>query len=197
MGWSRANHWCTAGARQLAADIAGINGLFCGPTVVAWVAAVWNLLVKKRAYDFATRLKDKSLFPDGPRNFDGPTPRGSYFGLKWQSSLHSILKRETHNELGLSGSTIKQYGTLHDELEKHDMPIVIRMYPDTISLHYVTLYKSQKREKPRAFDRIQFYWQDNGLYGGENEGNEGLYKTAWRDVGKSQFMFGARRVVKL
>ena len=48
-----------------------------------------------------------------------------------------------------------------------------------------------------GFDEIQFFWQDNGLYGGENGGNPGLYKTAWRGIGWSEFVWGARRVLKL
>jgi hypothetical protein len=45
-----------------------------------------------------------------------------------------------------------------------------------------------------AFDRIRFYWQDNGAYGDENDGNPGLYRTHWKDVGESIFVWGAERV---
>ena len=66
---SRANHWCTDSARAMASQISSINGLYCGPTVVGWIAAVWNIDVKHRPYDYMTRLPDKKLFPDGPRAF--------------------------------------------------------------------------------------------------------------------------------
>jgi hypothetical protein len=117
---SRANHWCTDSARAFASQISTINGLFCGPAVVGWIAAVWNIEVRKRQYDYMQRLKDKDLFPDGPRAFKSKAdlPLADLY----QSPLHTILKRETNNELGLTGNTIRKYGSIHDELEDHDMP---------------------------------------------------------------------------
>jgi hypothetical protein len=187
MGWSRANKWCTASARQHAARIADINGLYCGPTVIGWVAAVWNIDIKGRSYDYMTRLKSKSLFPDGPRKFHGKPPG-------FQRSLNDILGRETQGELHLWENTLHAYGGIHDKLEQYDMPIVICMYPDEAGLHFVTLYKSEKDVRDLAFDRIKFYFQDNGLYGNKNDGNPGLYCTGWRDVGASFFTWGAERV---
>jgi hypothetical protein len=99
MGWSKANKWCTASARQIAADIAGVSGLYCGPTVVGWIAAVWNLNIKKRPYDYMARLKDSNLFPDGPRKFHGKPPG-------FQRSLNDILGRETKGDLHLWKNTL-------------------------------------------------------------------------------------------
>lgn len=191
MGWSRANTWDTDRAKSIAQEIADVGG-YCGPAVVAWIAAVWNL-DKGRSYDYTTRLKDKSLFPNGPRNFfrGGDIP-------KWQTSLNAILKRETHDDLQLSDDTYYRYGTIHDELEDHDMPIIIRMKGRAFvdQLHYVTLYKSEKNVRDWKTDLIQFYWQDNGVYGRDDKGNSGLYKDNWRNVGTGFFTFGAKRVVK-
>lgn len=201
MSTSKANHWCTESARNKASEIAGINGLYCGPTVVGWIAAIWNIDVKGRKYDYVKRLKSKTLFPDGPREFFGK-PAVSPPGLPFQEGLNEILQRETEGDLKLSSETHYRYGTIHDKLEQYDMPIIIRMYPDTIGLHYVTLYKSRKKEvspslsNPLGLDQIMFYWQDNGLYGGMDQSNAGLYNTAWRDVGQSSFAFGSKRIVK-
>ena len=189
MGWAKANIWCTEEARDLADAIARINYLYCGPAVVGWIAAVWNKQVKGRAYDYKGRLQDKKLFPDGPRKFFGKPE-------KFQRSLNDILLRETEGELGFSKDMLHKYGTIHDRLEQHDMPIVICLCPDDFVLHYVTLYKSQKDVVNGGLDRIKFFWQDNGLYGGENDGNPGLYRTGWRSVGESAFTWGAGRVIR-
>ena len=77
------------------------------------------------------------------------------------------------------------------------MPIVIRMYPDKIGLHYVTLYKSHKRVRKLKFDLMKFYWQDNGVYGDKDRGNPGLYATDYRAVGESFFLYGAKRVTRV
>ena len=180
MGWSKANKWCTSTARSLANNVADLTG-YCGPAVVAWIAAVWERS-KGRSYDYETRLADKDLFPDGPKTF---------------TTLSRWLKRETHGDLKLGSFYMPaRYGTLHDRLEEFDMPIVIRMYPDDIGLHYVTLYKSYKQVRKWKFDRIKFYWQDNGVYGEKNGGNPGLYGTDYRAVGESAFLYGAKRVTR-
>lgn len=192
MGWAKANKWCTASARAMASEIAGVNGLYCGPAVVGWIAAVWNIDVKGRPYDYLKRLKDRALFPKGPRKFFGKPPG-------FERSLNDILQRETEGDLRLSESMLHKYGSIHSALEKYDRPIIICMYPDAVTLHYATLYKSEKKEKsaslrdPIALDEIKFYWQDNGLLGGE--GNPGLSSTGWRKVGQSVFTWGASRVV--
>lgn len=191
MSMSIANVWNTTYSKDVARDIASISGLYCGPAVVGWIAAVWKHHNHQR-YDYMSRLNDKRLFPDGPRDFTGKSNLP-----KFQNSLKSLLLRETNNELTFDGETYRKYGTLHDELEKHDMPIAIRMQAPnfTDGLHYVTLYKSEKKERDWKEDRIQFYWQDNGFYGNDG-GNPGLHQTDWRNVGQHVFFWGAKRVRK-
>lgn len=197
MSWSKADLWDEQNAKDIARQIASIKGLYCGPATVGWIAAVWNAS-KGRNYDYMRCLRDKDLFPDGPRAFksNADLPGFDFY----QSSLNEILKRETKGDLHLSDVTHYRYGTIHSKLESHDMPIIIRMKPAGLrdGLHYVTLYKSKKKNRrPLKFDRIQFYRQDNGVYGTRNGGNPGLYKTPWRNVGPTGgFTFGAKRVVK-
>jgi len=187
MGWSKANLWDTTRAKQIAREIANIGG-YCGPAVVVWIAAVWNLH-QGRNYDYENRLKNKSLFPDGPRRFFG---RGPGF----ERSLNDILKRETNNELRLAGATYYRYSTIHKRLEDYDMPIIIRMLSPSFTdgLHYTALYKSYKQERQWQVDRIKFYWMDNGVYGRRNSGNPGLYVTGYRNVGYNVFTFGTKLV---
>ena len=201
MSWAKADGWCTDRARSIASDIANIDGLFCGPAVVGWIAAVWNLEFKGRSYDYMDRLSDKGLFPDGPRNFFGG---GDLPG--WQTSVNAILERETQGDLGLGDDTHYKYGTIHDKLEGPailpkdkfpDIPMIVRMKgPQFIDqLHYVALYKSEKKVVDWACDKIQFYWQDNGFYGANDGGNSGLYKSDWRSVCLNGFVFGSKKVV--
>jgi len=192
MSVSTANLWDTEAAKDIAREIATIQRVYCGPAVVGWIAAVWNHHVG-RPYDYMKRLQDKKLFPDGPRDFTGAINLP-----KFQTSLKSILMRETENELSFSEDTHYRYGTIHDQLEEHDMPIVIRMHGPEFSdgLHYVTLYKSEKQVRPWKLDLVKFYWQDNGVYGSRNGGNGGLYATEWREVGENVFTFGAKPIAK-
>jgi len=191
MSTSIANLWNTEYSKDAARKIASISGLYCGPAVVGWIAAVWNHH-KGRPYDYMARLRDKHLFPDGPRDFTGKSDLPEF-----QNSLKSILLRETHNELTFDSDTYRRYGELHGKLEEYDMPIVIRMKAKhfTNGLHYVTLYKSEKKERDWKEDQIQFYWQDNGFYGNDG-GNPGLHQTDWRNVGQHIFFWGAKQVRK-
>lgn len=193
MSWSIAQLWDTPEAKTIASQIAGISGLYCGPAAVGWIAAVWNRS-KGRNYDYRSRLSNKSLFPDGPRDFERNFPG-------FQTNLSDLLKRETEGELRLSRNTFRRYGTIHDLLERNDMPIVIRMALGvtniTSGLHYVSLYKSEKQVRSLARDLIRFYWQDNGLYGRRDGNNSGLYATDWRSIGAlGMFYWGAKQVVK-
>ena len=181
-----ANRWCTESARQVADRIAEIPGLYCGPVAVGWIAAVWNIDVKKRSYDYLSRLANKKLFPDGPRKFHGKPPG-------FQRSLNDILGRETDGELQLWQNALHSYSGIHEELEKKDRPIIICMYPEDVGLHHVALYKSEKKEINLGVDQIKFYWMDNGLYGRRNRGHPGLYSTGWRKI-LSLFTWGAERV---
>ncbi|MBI2430338.1 MAG: hypothetical protein HYV29_16370 [Ignavibacteriales bacterium] len=196
MSWAIANMWEEERAKDIARDIANIPGIYCGPAAIVWIAAVWNL-DKGKTYDYKNRIRDKNLFPDGPRAFKS---NSDLPGISvYQSSLNEILKRETDDELHLSDDSYYRYGTIHDELEAHDMPIIIRMMSGGFldGLHYVTLYKSEKDRRIVRPDRIQFYWQDNGVYGKRNGGNPGLYKDPWRNIGLTgSFKFGSKRVVK-
>jgi hypothetical protein len=198
---SKANMWCTSAAEDIAADIVNrvsTPRLYCGPAAVAWIAAVWNRKVK-RPYDYLKRLANKSLFPDGPRDFTDEYSL-ALLGLKkavLKEDLRSVLLRETEGELTLGKSTHYRYGTIHDKLEEMDYPIIIRMGSSEFwnGLHYVTLYQSDKENRRLKLDRIKFHWQDNGFYGRSNGGNGGLYVTAWRDVGQSAFAWGSKQVV--
>ena len=189
MGWSKAFSWDTPSSKKYARDIANIDGLYCGPAAVGWIAAVWNIDVKGRPYDYISRLNSKRLFPDGPRKLFGK-PRG------FQRSLNDILRRETKGELGLSKTIYHKYGAIHRQLDKWHRPLIICMYPDKPTLHYVSLYKSNKKIRRWKFDKMKFFWQDNGLYGRKNKGNPGLYGTGYRNVGHSIFTFGAARILK-
>jgi len=187
--WSTAYLWNTPKSKQIAREIASIPpGFYCGPAVVIWIAAVWNLS-KGRNYDYKNRLRS---LPDGPRRFFGKGPG-------FQRSLNGILKRETHNELKLKGTTYYRYFTIHDILEKHDMPIIIRMLSQSFTdgLHYTALYKSRYWERRWKVDKIKFYWMDNGVYGRSTAGNPGLYETGRRNVGYNMFTFGIKQVQKI
>ena len=52
-------------------------------------------------------------------------------------------------------------------------------------------YKSHKQVESWALDKIQVFWQDNGLYGRNDGDNPGLYNTDYRAIGESVFAFGA------
>lgn len=193
MSTSTANLWNTPRAEAIASEIAGYGG-YCGPAVVVWIAAVWNE-ARGITYSYMSRLTNKSLFPDGPRDFTGMSDLPGF-----QVSLKTILERETGNALSLSDDTSYRYGTIHDELERYDMPIIIRMKASEFrdGLHYVTLYKSTKDGRSLKTDRIKFCWQDNGYYGRKDDGNPGLHVTGWRNVGTTgSFKFGSKRVVQL
>lgn len=179
--------WDTQRAKALADVVAAHTG-YCGPAVVAWIAAVWNQH-RGRSYDVVGRLASRELFPDGPRLWKQQTPG-------FQKSLNEILLRETDDELRLGDATFYRYAAIHEQLDRHDTPIVIRMYPNDDGLHYVALYRSEYDVVPKDFDRIRFSWQDNGLTGVRDGANPGLYTTNWRSVGQSRFNWGAKRVVR-
>ena len=204
MAFGIASLWDTSAAKKIAWELADI-GSYCGPAVVVWIAAIWNLHKKNRSYDYASVLRDRDRFPDGPRNFDGNGPGDlSWLGLgddlRWQKGLSEVLQRETRGDLKLGSNTFYGYGEIHRELKEHEMPVVIRMKgPNfTDSLHYVCLYKSEKKKISGGRDEIQFRWQDNGFYGrtSDPDNNPGLHKTGWRKIGLTgSFKLGAKRVV--
>ncbi len=187
MSTAVASVWDSAHAKELAQAVADNTG-FCGPAVVVWIAAVWNHSRGRSQYDPIARVLNQQLFPPGPRQFFGRI-------AGYQESLDTILRRETNGELRLGQSTFYKYSTIHGELGQYQKPLIVRMYPDEVGLHYVTLYRSEKRIVKRGPDRIRFYWQDNGTYGERDGGNDGLYATEWRNVGENRFNWGAKRVV--
>jgi len=191
MSWALAIEWNSPVAKEIARDISTISGLYCGPAAVGWVAAVWNTSMG-RPYEYKKRLKDKGLFPDGPRPFHPDLPG-------FQTNLSDMLRRETNNEIKLAGEIYYRYSAIHDAMKKYEMPIIIRMLAPELKdgLHYATLYKSEKHHELHKLDQIQFYWQDNGLYKSNDGVGAGLSKTNWRNTGFGFFFWGAKRVVKV
>jgi hypothetical protein len=182
--------WDSPTSKKIAGDISSIAGLYCGPAAVGWIAAIWNNL-QGRSYDYKGRLKDKALFPDGPRPFSIKLPG-------FQKSLNDLLMRETNNELKLSTETYYRHKSIDNILSKDDMPVIIRMLAlkPAEGLHYVTAYKSETHVRNAANDQIQFYLQDNGVYG-SNAANAGLSKLRLSDTRANIFLWGAKRVVKI
>jgi len=188
MNLASAGLWDTPIAKQIARDISSISGLYCGPAAIVWIAAVWNHHHELR-YDYKARLKDKKLFPDGPRPF--------HHNLPWfQQNLNDLLEQETASGLRLSRATRFKYQTIHNEIATYGMPVIVRMLaPKAIDgLHYVAAYKSEIKDNIGNGALIQFHWQDNGLYG-SNSDNFGLSKSGWRNVESNFFWWGACRVV--
>lgn len=181
--------WNSLKAKEVAREISSLSGLYCGPAAVAWIAAIWNHH-KGRSYDYMKRLRDKALFPDGPRPFHFDLPG-------FQTNLSELLLRETQHELMLANKTYYRYNALHDALGQFEMPIILRLPAPKLKdgLHYVTLYKSEKQPVSSGTDRIQLYWQDNGLFANPHEGNAGLTRTEWRTIQLHNFVLGAKRVM--
>lgn len=179
--------WDTPVSRKIASDIASVNGVFCGPAAVVWIAATWNAF-HQRPYDYKSKLKDKVLFGDGPRPFRMNLPG-------FQGSLNSLLEKETEYELGLSPETYFTCGSIHRLVAEHQMPVIIRLPAPKLmdGLHYVTAYKSEKMWSATGKELVQLYWQDNGLFGSEKS-DAGLSKSGWRH-NYEMFLWGARRVI--
>ena len=176
--------WNSDYALDAARQIASIPSVYCGPASAGWIAAVWNHS-KGRPYDFRKRLNDKNLFPDGPRLFHGMMPG-------FQFSLSDLLMRETNGELKLSNEIYFKANTVHDILNEFQMPFIIRLIGSNIrnGLHYVVVYRSQLIESNHQRPTIDFYRQDNGLFGKDNSGLSRMI------VGKSHsFLWGTKRVI--
>ena len=183
--WAVAKFWDSPEANEMAREISSISGLYCGPAAVGWIAAVWNER-KGRRYDYMSRLKDKSLFPDGPIPFRLRLP-----GINL--SLSKLMQRETNHELQLSNETYYRYNTIHDSLRQFEMPVIIRTVAPKLrdGLHYVTLYKSERSLSNNGAKIIKLYQQDNGLTVNHNQTD--AYRTGWT----SGFVSGAKRVVEV
>ena len=107
--------WNSAFAFDAARQISSMSSVYCGPATAGWIAAVWNQS-KGRQYDLS-RIKDKKLFPDGPRIFHGRIP-------VFQLSLDDILLRETQGELKLAHETYFRVDTIHRLLKDHELPVL-------------------------------------------------------------------------
>lgn len=184
MSLALADLWDTPISKKIAGEISMVSGLYCGPAAIVWIAAVWNFQ-HGRHYDYKARLKDKNLFPDGPRPFHLDLPG-------FQKNLSSLLLRETHHELKLSPEVYFKYSSIHNSLRKSNMPVIVRMLAPRLihGLHYVTVYKSETRDTDNM---IQFSWQDNGLYGNDPK-DSGFSKSGWSSV--NFFFWGASGVVR-
>jgi hypothetical protein len=185
------NVWTSSVAKGIAREISAISGVYCGPATVGWIAAVWNFQ-KGIPYDYKTRLKDKDLFPDGPRAFRLNVPG-------FELNLSDLLRRETQNELKLSDESYFHFSTIHDSLLRSEMPVVVRMRAPNLvdGLHYVTVYQSERKLFGADDARIQMYWQDNGLRANRFENNPALTRTKWTKTGPRAFVLGAKQVVKV
>jgi len=182
MSVSSAYKWCSPFALSVANRIAARTGIYCGPASIAWIAAVWND-VKGRPYDALGRLSNKTLFPNGPRDFHHDIPG-------FQMNLSDLLRRETHDELKLDSRLYFTYSAIHSVLGSSSMPFIIRMPSPKIKdgLHYVTLFRSNPGPP------YEFYWQDNGIYRSNEKIGEGLSKSKKTSSGLHFFPWGAKRV---
>ncbi|MEJ7645469.1 MAG: hypothetical protein WKF87_12810 [Chryseolinea sp.] len=185
MNVASADKWSSSFALDVANKIASCYGVYCGPASVGWIAAVWNN-IKCRPYDVLGRLNDKTLFPDGPRDFHRNVPG-------FQMNLSDLLRRETQNDLKLDSRLYFKHHTIHRLLDSSGMPFIIRMPSPQIKdgLHYVTLYRSDRSTKNRHHS---FYWQDNGIYRSSEPIGEGLSKSGTISMGLHFFPWGAKRV---
>jgi hypothetical protein len=176
--------WNSAFAIDAARKISSLSSVYCGPATAGWIAAVWNQS-KGRQYDLS-RLKDKKLFPDGPRMFHGRIPG-------FQLSLDDLLLRESNGELMLSRHMYYRIDTIHQVLAENELPVVIRLRgPDIRSgLHYVVVYRSELFAESGGHYTYEMYRQDNGLFGAHNSG---LSKVTLKS-NSHLFVWGAKRVI--
>ena len=177
--------WNTEFAFAAARQISFMSSVYCGPATAVWIAAVWNQS-KGSQYDLG-RLKDKKLFPDGPRMFHGRIPG-------FQLSLNDLLLRETNGELKIAHETYFRVDTIHRVLEDHELPVIIRLKGPNIKngLHYMVAYRSDMHEEGDKKKNLQLYSQDNGLFG---VGNSGLSRVTFENM-SHVFVWGAKRVVE-
>ena len=178
--------WNSAFAIDAAREISSMSSVYCGPATAGWIAAVWNQS-KGRQYDLG-RLKDKKLFPDGPRMFHGRIPG-------FQLSLDDLLQRETQGELKLAHETYFRVDTIHHLLKDHELPVIIRLQGRNLKngLHYMVAYRSDMHGEGDKKKNLQLYSQDNGLFGVDNSG---LSKVTFEHM-SHVFVWGAKRVIKV
>ncbi|MCB9880751.1 MAG: hypothetical protein H6832_18210 [Planctomycetes bacterium] len=174
-------------ADGIAYELASQGGIYCGPTAVAWIAAVWNGL-RGRSYDHLARVRDKRLFADGPRLYRGRLP---FFA----PSMESALSRETEGELGLSKETYRSVRSMHAALERTGMPIIVRLACPRLldGLHYTTLF-SVERINEDSDTRMKLTWMDNGLYGMRDPGHPAFFTTPELKE-NAKYRWGCKQVV--
>ena len=175
--------WNAEGALALARRVERIQGLYCGPAAVAWIAAVWNAQ-KSRSYDVAKRLCDKTLFPDGPRSFNHTPPA-------FQLDLNRVLLRETQGELTLSAKRYHRYDIIHRMIKSTGMPFIVRIPTASLrdGLHYVTLFKMVA-----SGTTYRCYWQDNGVFRSDESMQAGISVSVRSSVRAPFFFWGAKQV---
>jgi hypothetical protein len=183
---STATQWNSEFAFTVARRIASLRGVYCGPAAVGWIAAVWNA-TSGVSYDYLTRLKNKQLFPDGPRSFTHDLP-----GFK--DDLDRTLQRETQGALRLSAKRYYRYKDIHASIRAREMPFIVRIPTASIrdGLHYVTLFKT-------IFTDTAFrcHWQDNGVFRSDEPMQEGI-SLSIRNAGSIPFFpWGARQVERV
>jgi hypothetical protein len=178
--------WSSLIASDMAAKIASLFGVYCGPAAIVWVAAVWNFY-KGRPYSYLDRIGDKKLFPDGPRPFTGYIPG-------FQLNLSDLLKRETQGELRLSDKTYFRYDSIHHNVHTGKMPMIVRMPSMSFKngLHYVTFFRSE-----RSKQTFKFHFQDNGVYKYDLNLSEGLGIITRGKGNLNVFPWGAKQVIAI
>ena len=178
--------WNSAFAIEAARQISSMSSVYCGPATAGWIAAVWNQS-KGRPYDLG-RLKDKKLFPDGPRMFHGRIPG-------FELSLNDLLQRETNGELKLAHEFFFRVDAIHRLLEERGLPVIIRVKGPNVrnGLHYLVAYRSELHEEGRIQHVLRLYSQDNGLFG---MGNSGLSNVTYNNL-SHLFVWGAKRVMEV
>lgn len=177
--------WNSEHAKSIARRIAQLGNVYCGPAAVAWIAAVWNAHAGV-TYNFMERLRDKKLFPDGPRSLSHRVPG-------FQLNMDALLQRETQGYLRLSSERYFTYKDIHRLIGSAEMPFIVRVPTSSIrhGLHYVTLFKSIATDTT-----FRCYWQDNGVFRSDEEMEEGI-SVSVRSLRRTPFFFwGARQVVK-
>ena len=172
-------------ADGIACQLAACGGIYCGPTAIAWIAAVWNQ-AQGRPYDVIARVRDKRLFADGPRLFSGRLP---FFA----PGLAETLERETEGELTLSSTTHRRVDALRRVLETDGLPVIVRLACPRLrdGLHYTTLWRCE--DAPDGGSHLT--WMDNGLYGMRDPGHPAFYKTRVM-LDRERFWWGCKKVVQ-
>lgn len=179
-----ASRWNTEYAFNVARRIASLNGVYCGPAAIAWIAAIWNAGAGK-PYDYVERLNNKKLFANGPRSLASHVPG-------FPGNLDALLQRETHGALALSTERYFRYTTIHDRIRTGELPLVVRIPSASLrdGLHYVVLFKSIHTDHT-----FRFFWQDNGVFKSQEFIQPGISLSVHSAKQFPFFAWGARQVV--